>query len=107
MSSSVKKIKGGSDFPPTVIELEKRPVLSVMHLSIFTSMLIGKFLTVLDASVTDPKQNKAAKDLIKTLVWSTFEELRKWCLDIVNKENKMQEKKPFPFLSGTPNDMLV
>jgi hypothetical protein len=30
------------------------------------SHLLGKVLTLIDASVTDPRQNKALKDLIKT-----------------------------------------
>ncbi len=96
-------IKGGADFPPTIIELEKRSVLSTVQMEVYTSLLVGKMLTVIDASISDVKQNKATKDLVKSLVWNTCDELRAWCLEKAEGING----RPFPFLSGTPKDMLV
>lgn len=36
-------------------------------------MKIGKLLTIIDGSIVDDKQNKAVKDLIKTVIWEDFE----------------------------------
>lgn len=90
------------DFPPTINELEKRSVLSSVQVSVYTSVLLGKILTLLDASIPDEKQNKAVKDLVKTLTWSTNDILKKWCWGQGDGNGST-----FPFHSGTPNDMLV
>ena len=89
-----------TDFPPTIKELEKRPVLSAIQVSVYTSVMLGKILTLLDASIPDEKQNKAVKDLVKTLTWSTFGTLREWCL-----HSAEGIKSTFPFMSGTPDDL--
>lgn len=90
------------DFPPTIKELEKCPVLSAYAVSGYTSILLGKILTLLDASIPDEKQNKAVKDLVKSLTWSTHKELRDWCLS--QSENNGSTY-PFPFYR-THDDIL-
>lgn len=90
------------DFPPTIKELEKRPVLSAVQVSVYTSTLLGKILTLLDASIPDDKQNKAVKDLVKSLTWTTYDVLRKWAWDQDEKEGSGS---CFPFHSNTPDDL--
>jgi hypothetical protein len=34
--------------------------------------LVGKMLTVVDASVSDPAQRKAVKDLVEQSLWGAF-----------------------------------
>lgn len=52
--------------------------------------LMGKTLTVIDASITDKQQNKAMKDMIRGIFSDEMEFAAELCFD----QEKMQEKIP-------------
>lgn len=78
--------------PPSISALERRPVLSASQTRIYTTMILGKVLTVIDTLVSEDKQNKATKDIIKTLVWDTYQKLFNWTMGESEKTGS-----PFPF----------
>lgn len=42
--------------------------------------LVGRMLTVVDASISDQEQRKALKDIVKQNVWSWSEQVPRRCL---------------------------
>lgn len=60
-------------------------LVPVMHLESINN-LIGKLMTQVEASITDPEQRKAAKDIYRQLVWEWYTNhtsslSRAWCFD--------------------------
>lgn len=54
--------------------------------------LTGKVLTIIDASVVDPVQRDAMKQLIKTAIWENNDVLQEWMWGQLNDEGST-----FPF----------
>lgn len=52
--------------------------------------LVGKVLTVVDASITDESQRKAIKDLIKGQAYESFDSLRRNVIELVHDCTKHQ-----------------
>ena len=48
------------------------------HLTCLSAYLQGRILTIVDASISDPKQNKAVKDVMREAFWSTELKIQKW-----------------------------
>lgn len=40
--------------------------------------ITGQILTIIDAAISDEKQNTAIKDLIKNKIWDNYEPLQNW-----------------------------
>lgn len=59
-------IKNVSEFAPSIMKGDKLATYSYVHSKV--SRVVGQVLTVIDASIIDPKQNKAMKDLIRGIV---------------------------------------
>jgi hypothetical protein len=45
------------------------------------SVTMGKVLTIVDATVTEPRQNKAVKDLIKSSFYESQGEMSEWAVE--------------------------
>lgn len=61
---------------PNNNEIEYKPLFSVGGIQWRLNSLLGNVLTTIDASITDPIQRKAVKDIMKRHVWSTITEVR-------------------------------
>lgn len=57
-----------------------------VHLSYAIQHLEGQILTFIDASISDPVQRKALKDLLSPMIW-------KWAIDFNARENYEIEQK--------------
>lgn len=57
-----------------------KPTISVSVLVDHTNHIIGKLLTIIDATVSNEKQNKAMKDLVRATVWQTHGILENWAM---------------------------
>lgn len=76
----------------------------------YTQHLCGRIKTIVDAAVSDPRQNKAVKDLIHDAFWTEhYDAVRKWCerhVNDLNADDPMHPngavQSPFPFWSDTP-----
>ena len=60
--------------PPTISLLEEKPYL-VWSSDI--SFLEGQLLTFIEATIADPEQRKAAKDMLTPLIWQWANRLPK------------------------------
>ena len=68
--------------------------VSSKNIADFSSVLVGKILTVIDASVTDREQREAMKSLIKQNLWSTVDIFVQW----MSEQNKKSgNSSTFPF----------
>jgi len=91
--------------PKEYEELCHKPAVSSNQLVKFTSYLQGVVLTVVDASISDPKQNKAMKNLIKKGLWDGYRQMHEYCIDSEGQflhGKKNGQSVWFPF--GEPND---
>lgn len=52
------------------------------------SYLVGKLLTHVDATFTDPEQRKAHKDITKDLIYGYFNDLRQRASQIIESQTK-------------------
>lgn len=52
--------------------------LSISHLNDYNSHIMGKILTIIDASISDKEQCSAIKSLIKSQFWDNFDVALKW-----------------------------
>lgn len=52
--------------------------ISLDDMCYFVSNIEGRILTVIDASITEPKQKEAVKSLIRQFVWKDFDRVRDW-----------------------------
>jgi hypothetical protein len=75
---------GAEYYPKTVDEL-----CSWLHETIYhqKNCRLGRVLTVIDASIKEPEQNKAVKDIIKEIFWggNPIDEERVYVVDTVKK----------------------
>jgi hypothetical protein len=46
------------------------PTMAIREVRDYTQNIVGKVLTIVDASIADQKQRKAIKDLIHNAIWS-------------------------------------
>ena len=46
------------------------PTMAIREMRDYTQNIVGKVLTIVDASIADQKQRKAIKDLIHNAIWS-------------------------------------
>lgn len=70
---------GTWDTPNNVViddEIEYKPLFSVGGIQWHFNNLLGNVLTTIDASITDPIQRKAVKDIMKRHVWAMMTEVR-------------------------------
>jgi len=80
-------------------DMWRKDVFSRDALWTVLSSLSGKVYTIIDASIADPKQNKAMHDLVHTAVWNqTWEPLVRWAEGKLTTDSIM----PFPFSSSNP-----
>lgn len=68
-----------------------KPKMSESMMYDYSNDLLGSALTVLDSAISDPRQNKAAKDVMKTLFWSKEKEVSNWM-----REQGDESTSPFP-----------
>ena len=63
------------------------------------SHLQGEILTIIDACISEPKQNKAVKDVLKDRIWGSYQQVHKWCVTENNANNGKDNRqmRPFPF----------
>ncbi|HJT55887.1 MAG TPA: hypothetical protein VJ761_05295 [Ktedonobacteraceae bacterium] len=62
---------------------------------LLTTHVLGRVLTILDASIADSRQCKAAKDLAKQAIWAAFFEVKEWMEK--NARNTENPTTVFPF----------
>lgn len=75
-------------------EWTTRPSISVDELSFFTRKILGQTLTVIDASVSDPKQNKAIKDLVQKQTWDVYNTVFDWAMQQTEGRSSMFPARP-------------
>jgi hypothetical protein len=54
------------------------PTINLNHLEALLNHVLGKVLTVVDATVMDKEQRDAQKSLYKSAVWDTFSVIEQW-----------------------------
>lgn len=52
--------------------------LSTKNISDFETQILGKILTIMDASITDHKQRDALRQLIMQATWDVVNDVFKW-----------------------------
>lgn len=60
---------------------EVAPGCKVVHYDYFhqtVSDILGKVLTIIDASIVDQRQNKSVKDLVKQTAWKELRDVQEW-----------------------------
>lgn len=76
----------GEELPPITASM------SAADLIAYNNYVMGRVLTVVDASATNPQQAKAMKDLMKTAFWSAYDSVKTWM------ENQTEDRaSSFPF----------
>ena len=75
----------------------KKPMVSSNNLSFFVSHLQGEILTVIDAVISEPKQNKAVKDILRNKIWESYQQVHEWCVLESGNYGKTQTAHPYPF----------
>lgn len=77
--------------PPYIDPREAR-VLAIRELRDFTQHLVGDLLTLIDASIIDPTQNRALKTLAKRVIWDDhYNAARNWAERQVDIEARAGE----------------
>lgn len=82
--SKVKSITGTTwnEVPSKVsTKIVLKADICAENLLAYNNYVTGRVLTIVDASVTNPQQAKAMKDLIKTAFWSAFDNVKTWMQD--------------------------
>jgi len=67
-----------NDVMLSTMEKEVKTTFSSKNIADFESTVLGKILTIIDASIVDKEQREAMKSLIKQQVWSTTDIVVKW-----------------------------
>lgn len=60
------------------IDAYTAPRLALREVRAYTTNLSGKIKTIIDAAVSEPRQNKATKDLVHAAIWSAYDEVMRW-----------------------------
>lgn len=66
-----------------IAETQPKATLTVEFIKLNYQGLVGKLLTIVDASYTDPIQRKAVKDLVKSAVYTQLQ----WVVEYALNEN--------------------
>lgn len=87
---------------PGVQPIKLEAKVSAADFISYNNNLLGRILTVIDATGLEPEAKKAVKSLIKQDMWATYHIVWKWLNEIVDidagvEEGKGQSYPPFPF----------
>ena len=76
-SSLNKNPPRGNGLPPLRNEVVQA-TMTAGNMIGYNKYILGKILTIVDASITDKEQLKAVKDLIKTSFWDAYDIVWRW-----------------------------
>lgn len=96
-SSSNNNPPRGNGLPPLRNEILQAKMTAGDVIG-YNKYILGKILTIVDASITDKEQLKAVKDLIKISFWDAYDIVWRW----MNRQIK-GEGGTFPLSEGIRN----